>query len=70
MRPTTLPSPWREAAERAGGVGALAEALGVGRMTLWHWASGTREPRPIASNAVNAWFRRRGLPEPFTPQPT
>lgn len=65
MRATTLPTPWREGAERAGGVGELATALGVGRQTLWQWAAGERTPRPISRGSVNAWFRRRGLAEPF-----
>lgn len=70
MRETTLPAPWREGAERAGGVGELAAALGVGRMTLWQWAAGRRQPHPIVRDAVDAWFRRRGLAAPFTGPPT
>jgi hypothetical protein len=53
-------------AERAGGVGALAEQLGVGVSTVRSWGAGTRTPGAIVQSAVNAWARRRGLESPWT----
>jgi hypothetical protein len=64
-RPTTLPSPLRELAEHAGGVEALATALGVAVSTVRAWGAGTRMPGPIVRRHVNAWARRRGLQEPW-----
>lgn len=63
-RLTTLPSPWRELAERLGGVASLAEACGVTRPTLWRWAHGQR-PGAIVMRHVNGLARRRGISEPF-----
>ncbi len=63
--PTTLPSPWREGAEHAGGVVKFAEALGVARNTVFGWVSGDRMPSRLTRRHVNAWFRERGLVAPF-----
>ena len=65
-RKTTLPSPWREMAERAGGVAALASQLGVGISTVRSWGAGTRTPGAIVMAAVNTWARRRGIEAPWT----
>ena len=65
-RPTTLPPAWAALAARAGGVAALARALGVGVSTVRAWGAGTRVPTPIAREAVSGWARRRGLPEPWS----
>jgi hypothetical protein len=64
-RRTTLASPWREMAERAGGVAALATSLGVGVSTLRSWAAGTRHPGAITRASVAAWARRRGMAPPW-----
>ena len=64
-RSTTLPSPWREMAERAGGVAALAAELGVGVSTVRSWGAGTRTPGAIVQRAVTTWARRRGLAAPW-----
>jgi transposase len=64
-RSTTLPSPWREMAERAGGVAALAAELGVGVSTVRSWGARTRTPGVIVQRAVNAWARRRGIAAPW-----
>lgn len=37
-RPTTLPAPWDALAERLGGVGKLAEALGATPRSINRWA--------------------------------
>lgn len=63
-RLTTLPSPWRELAERLGGVAELARACSVAPSTLWRWAQG-RRPGPVVEAHVNALARRRGIAEPF-----
>lgn len=60
-RPTTLREPWRSLAERLGGVGALAEALGADRRTVTRWACGDRQPSATAQIAIDALFRREGL---------
>ncbi len=64
-RRSTLPSPWREMAERAGGVAALAAELGVGVSTVRSWGAGTRTPGAIVRDSVGSWARRRGLVAPW-----
>lgn len=64
-RPMALPSPWLELAEAFGGVAELAEACGVSRRGLNHWAAGDRVPGSIVRRHVNALARRRGLKEPW-----
>jgi len=64
-RSTTLPSPWREMAARAGGVAALAAELGVGVSTLRSWGAGTRTPGLLRQAAVNRWAKRRKLKAPW-----
>lgn len=64
-RATTMPSPWREAAEKAGGAGALATALGVGRVAVYRWATGHVEPDEPRKRLVRAAFRRWSLPAPW-----
>jgi hypothetical protein len=60
-----MPEPWSTAADRVGGVAALAKELQVGTTTLHRWAQGTMRPRGLTVDAVNAWFARRGLDKPF-----
>ena len=60
-----MPPPWDAAAEKMGGVAELAEALGIGTMTLFRWAKGTHRPSKIAMQAVAKWFKRRGLGDPW-----
>ena len=50
---TTLPSPWLEMSERAGGVTALASELGIERMTLHRWAHGKAVPTKLVRQNVN-----------------
>jgi hypothetical protein len=64
-RPTSAPAPWLPLIERAGGVGKLAEALGVELRTLQHWLAGDREPGKFARGAVEKWAQRRGLASPW-----
>ena len=44
MRKTSLTGPFAELATIAGGVSALAKALGVSEMTLWRWNNGVSQP--------------------------
>lgn len=67
-RRTTLPAPWLPLVAAAGGVGALAEALGVAPATLRSWGAGTVPGRHTRA-AVSAWARRRGLEGPWRPAP-
>lgn len=41
-RKSTLPEPWRSLADKLGGVGKLAEAMGVDPRTIGRWAHGER----------------------------
>jgi hypothetical protein len=63
-RRTTFPSPWREMAERAGGVALLAKSLGIAVSTLRSWATGTRTPGATVQASVIKWAARRGLSAP------
>lgn len=65
--PTTLPPVWAAMATAAGGVSALAAALGVSRVTVWKYAHGATRGHPIVRQSINAWARRRGLKEPLKP---
>lgn len=59
-RPTTLPSPWLELADAAGGVGKLAAMLGVSPMTIWRWAHGKASmsgPAKLAVESIAAALR-------------
>lgn len=64
-RPTAIDGPLAALVAHAGGVEALADALGVSRLTVYRWWSGDRTPSTIAARAVNDWAKRRRLPEPF-----
>jgi hypothetical protein len=56
-------------AASAGSVADLAIALDTTPMTVWRWAHGEARPRyAMMREAVNAWARRRKLPEPW-PEP-
>lgn len=46
-RQTTMTGPWAAMAEAAGGVGHLAEILGVTPMTIWRWANGGTISPPV-----------------------
>ena len=64
-RSTTLPAPWTALVDYAGGVAALAAALGCGVSTLRSWGAGTRTPGLITRRGVNAWAKQRRLPPPW-----
>lgn len=66
-RPTAIPPthPLAPLIEAAGGVGALAKALGVGTASIYRWGTGGATPIPAIARGVNAWARRRKLPEPW-----
>ena len=59
-RPTTLPGPWAQLAQAAGGVGELARLLGVSRRTIERWGGGVL-PGTIVQEHVTAFAKRRGV---------
>ena len=59
-RPTTLPGPWAQLAQAAGGVGELARLLGVSRRTIERWGAGVL-PGAIVREHVVTFARRRGV---------
>ena len=59
-RPTTLPGPWAQLAQAAGGVGELARLLGVSRRTVERWGTGVL-PGAIVQEHVVAFAKRRGV---------
>jgi DNA-binding transcriptional regulator YdaS (Cro superfamily) len=59
-RPTTLPGPWAQLAQAAGGVGALARLLGVSRRTIERWGAGVL-PGAIVRGHVIAFAKQRGV---------
>jgi hypothetical protein len=63
---TSLSSPWRELAAKAGGVDALAQELHVSRRTLFRWSQGGEPKMRIIRDHVLAFFRRRGLASPWS----
>lgn len=62
-RPTAITGPLAACVEHAGGVAALAEALGVSRWSIARWQ--TTPPSVAVRRHVNGWATRRGLAEPF-----
>lgn len=60
-RATTLTGPWLALAQHCGGVGPLAQELGVSARTVARWADGTRTPGAIVQHAVILFARRRGV---------
>ena len=70
-RQTTLPSPWREAADLVQGVDALCDALAAvlgerpDRRTIARWASRSRTPDPLKQRTIARWFARRELGDPW-----
>jgi hypothetical protein len=63
-RPTTLPEPWRSLAAKLGGVGPLADALGVPPRTLRRWAQGERHASRTAQMTIDALFQSHHLEPP------
>lgn len=64
-KPTVFPSPWREMAQKAGGVRELAAALGVDVRTAHRWATGHAMPDEDTRNQVKAWARSKRLTPPW-----
>ena len=63
-RPITLASPWKDLAEKLGGVGELAKSLGgVDPTTLRRWAQG-RMPNRSARVLIVGLFKKHGLKAP------
>ena len=63
--PITLKAPWRKLVEAAGGVAALAKALGVERNTIYTWIRGEKHPRLPTRSHVDAFAAAHKLPKPF-----
>jgi len=57
---TTLPKPWAALARRLGGVGKLAEALGVTPRTVARWGCGVL-PQPIVQQYVVDFAKKHGV---------
>ena len=66
---TVLEGEWKAMADYAGGVGQLAKALGVTRLTIHRWGTGKRTPPDVTVEAVNLWARKRGLKAPWDVKP-
>ena len=62
---SSLPAPWRELAEAAGGVGKLAEAFGVSPRTIHRWAHGERTPSVLEQRGINAWALAHKCKAPY-----
>lgn len=63
-RPIELPGAWGELAEKAGGVGALCELLGVHKTTLYRWIAGTHPIGGPARIALDTVATRLGARAP------
>jgi predicted transcriptional regulator len=61
----TLLEPWASLALALGGVGPLAEALGVTTRTLRRWAAGETTASVLQQRDVRERLRRRGLASPW-----
>ena len=57
MRKTTLPQPWSDLARHVGGVGVLAEMLGVSRRTIQMWGKG-RQPSRLMQEHVSEFAKK------------
>lgn len=60
-----MTGPWLPLVEAAGGVGELADALGVTRNTVYAWGTGRVEAPPLRRQQIEDWARRRKLASPF-----
>jgi DNA-binding transcriptional regulator YdaS (Cro superfamily) len=66
-RKTSLEGRWLALAEKAGGVHALASALGVAPSSLYRWGLG-RPISALARVAVQRYAKRRRMPDPTASQ--
>lgn len=64
MRPTTLKGPYLALANAVGGVVALAELVGVSRMTLYRWSAGEHPPSGPALRLLRRIAAERGVEWP------
>jgi hypothetical protein len=63
-RPISLARPWKDLAERLGGVGELAKSLGgIDPTTLRRWAHG-RLPNRSARVLIAGLFKKHGIEAP------
>jgi hypothetical protein len=66
-RKTSLEGAWLQLAESAGGVGKLAEALGVSQSSIYRWGMG-QPLKTLARTAVQRYAKRRRLADPTASQ--
>jgi hypothetical protein len=64
-RSSTITGPLAALVAAAGGVGALADELGVSESTIWRWGTGEVVPPLIVRRTVNDWANNRGIAPPF-----
>ena len=64
-KPTTLPAAWLPLVEAAGGVGALATALGISARSIVRYGAGEAAPILAVRRAIDTWAKRRGIDSPF-----
>lgn len=63
-RASTLPPEWARLADAAGGVGELAEAIGVSPQAVWKWGKGGNISR-LGMAAVRAFCVKKRVPLPW-----
>lgn len=66
-RRTVLEGRWAALARAAGGVSALAAALGVAPNSIWRWGTGHASPSPIAAKLIAALAKKLGVRSPLVP---
>lgn len=66
---TVLTGNWAALAAKAGGVGALAEALEVSPRQIHRWGTGASTPTRGAAHSVRVLAAALGVPSPVAPVP-
>ena len=64
-RPSKMPVAWQGLVVAFGGVGKLAEALGVYPATLYHWTKQTKAPNEESVRKVRALSAVMGITSPL-----
>ena len=63
-RPSTLPEPWHTLAEKCGGVGELAERLGVAVRSINYWAHGETKPLKVYADKIKRLAKKLDVKMP------